>query len=178
MVAAPTDFPIECADLGRVYSSRRFFGTPQTKVAIEGLSLQVPKGIVFGLLGPNGAGKTTVVRILSTLLTPTSGEARILGMDVVTDAHRVRQKIGLVLGGERGLYGRLTGLENLLYFAGLNQLRPREAKNRANKYLSMLGLSDRANSPVSQYSRGMKQRLHLARGLLTEPSVIFLMSRP
>ena len=174
MATVPTEFPIECVDLGRVYSSRKLFGPSQSKVAIEGLSLQVPKGIVFGLLGPNGAGKTTVVRILSTLLTPTSGEARVLGMDVVKDAHKVRQRIGLVLGGERGLYGRLTGMENLLYFAGLNQLRPSVAKKRANKYLSMLGLSDRADSPVSQYSRGMKQRLHLARGLLTEPSVIFL----
>ncbi len=78
------------------------------------------------------------------------------------------------MGGEKGLYGRLTGLENLLHFDGLNQLSPREAGRRADKYLSMMGLSDRADSLVSQYSCGMKQRLHLPRGLLTEPSVIFL----
>ena len=169
-----TEYAVECEGLGRVYRSRSLMGQKQEVTALEDLSLQIPKGVVFGLLGPNGAGKTTTVRILSTLLTPTSGHARVLGYDVVRQAGQVRRHIGLVLGGDRGLYGRLTGKQNLRYFAALNHMSPKEAGRRTEELLNQVGLVDSANTLVERYSRGMKQRLHIARGLLTDPSVIFM----
>ncbi len=165
---------VECIGLGRTYTHRSLTGAKQVTVALQDLSLTIPKGVVFGLLGPNGAGKTTTVKILSTLLTPTSGTALVEGYDVVKDDGRVRERIGLVLGGERGLYGRLTGYENLRYFAALNHIKPGHAKQRAMEMLDVVGLGERGNTLVEEYSRGMRQRLHLARGLLTEPSVVFM----
>ena len=167
---------IECEGLGRVYTGRRGLrrGPAQQTVALEDLDLAVRKGSVFGLLGPNGAGKTTTVRILSTLLTPTFGVARVLGKDVVRDAGVVRRHIGLVLGGDRGLYTRISGRENLLYYAALNRMDRRTARERAVELLETVGLADASELPVEQYSRGMKQRLHIARGLLTEPDVLFM----
>jgi len=143
-------------------------------VALDNLSFTVPKGIVFGLLGPNGAGKTTTIRILATLLTPNSGTARVFGFDVVREAGQVRKRIGLILSGERGLYGRLTGTENLRYFAALNHLGSRQARQRVRDVLEIVGLSAAQDRPVEQYSRGMKQRLHVARGLLADPELIFM----
>jgi ABC-2 type transport system ATP-binding protein len=164
----------ECSDLRRVYSSRGLIGKRQETVALDGVTLEIPGRSVFGLLGPNGAGKTTTVRILSTLLTPTSGAARVMGFDVVREAAQVRKHIGLILGGERGLFGRLTGRENLQYYAAINHMSPSEANKRADSLLKLVGLKERGNSLVEQYSRGMKQRLHIARGLLTDPGVIFM----
>jgi len=164
----------ECDNLGRVYSSRSLLGRPQETVALKDLSLRIPQRTVFGLLGPNGAGKTTTVRVLATLLTPTSGRARVLGHDVVRQPKEVRKRIGLILGGDRGLYGRLTGRENLLYFGALNHMSSRDAGRRADELLEVVGLADRPKSLVEQYSRGMKQRLHIARGLMADPEVIFM----
>ena len=165
---------IQCENLRRVYVSRGLLGGKQEVQALDGLNLTVPRGVVFGLLGPNGAGKTTTVRILTTLLTPTSGSARVLGYDVDKQAGEVRKHIGFIFGGERGLYGRLTGKENLRYFAALNHMNPGVASRRSDEMLALVGLSERANSKVEGYSRGMKQRLHIARGLLTDPEVIFM----
>ena len=165
---------IECDALRRVYRERTLLGGVKENVAVADVSLQVPAGVVFGLLGPNGAGKTTTVRVLATLLAPTSGAARVLGFDVLRQGTEVRRRIGLILGGERGLYWRLTGKENLVYFASLNGIGPREAGRRADEQLERVGLAERGNSKVEQYSRGMKQRLHIARGLLTNPDVIFM----
>jgi len=169
-----TSWAIECDRLRRVYRERSVFGGGKETVAVDEVSVQVPPGIVFGLLGPNGAGKTTTVRVLATLLAPTAGAARVLGFDVLRQASQVRRRIGLILGGDRGVYWRLTGRENLIYFGALNGLGPREAGRRADMLLERVGLSPRANSKVEQYSRGMKQRLHIARGLLTDPDVIFM----
>ena len=164
---------VVCDGLGRVYRSG-ILGRGAATVALEDLSIEVPVGVVFGLLGPNGAGKTTTVRILSTLLTPTSGRAEVMGFDVETEAQRVRRQIGLVLGGERGLYGRLTGLENLRYFASLGHMGRGEGIREAGPVLERVGLADAADTRVERYSRGMKQRLHVARGLLTRPRVLLL----
>ena len=164
---------IECIALGRTYTSG-FPGRLRSVTALDGVDLQIPQGVVFGLLGPNGAGKTTMVRILATLLAPTAGSARVLGLDVMKETSKVRQAIGLVLGGERGLYGRLSGRENLQYFGAINRLSPKEADSRADELLEHLGLKDAAKTTVDRYSRGMKQRLHIARGLMTNPEVIFL----
>ncbi|MFN8531933.1 MAG: ATP-binding cassette domain-containing protein [Dehalococcoidia bacterium] len=165
---------VVCDHLSRVYRTRNLRGQLKETIALENLSLQIPRGSIYGLLGPNGAGKTTTVRILATLLMPTAGHAFVLDHDVVKDAAVVRQNIGLVLGGERGHYGQLTGRENLLYHAALNLMAPREAERRANLMLELVGLTGSADSLVDEYSRGMKQKLHLARGLLTDPAVLFL----
>ena len=143
-------------------------------VALNGLSLDVAQGEFFGLLGPNGAGKTTTIKILTTLLIPTTGSATVLGKDVVRDAKQVRREIGFVFGGERGLYYRLSARDNLRYFAELYAVTPREIGPRVEELLGMVGLTDRADENVEGYSRGMKQRLHLARTLIHRPKVLFL----
>jgi ABC-2 type transport system ATP-binding protein len=165
---------IECSGVRRIYSTRTFFGKKQETVALQDLNFVVPKGICYALLGPNGSGKTTTIRILSTLLTPSAGEARVLGFDCVKDASKVRGKIGLILGGERGLYGRLTGAENLRYFGALNNLNRTQIQKRVKETIELVGLTEAADRPVEQYSRGMRQRLHIARGLLIDPEVVYM----
>lgn len=165
---------VECTNLNRVYTSRNVMGRRRDFTALKDLSLEIPKGAVFGLLGPNGAGKTTTVRILSTLLTPTSGTAKVLGYDVVSQSKQVRRNTGFILGGERGLYGRITGEQNMRFFAALNHINPSDARRRTEQLLARVGLTEHAKTPVENYSRGMKQRLHIARGLLTDPPVLFM----
>lgn len=173
-MATTSTTAVECINLSRTYSSRSVMGRRRDFVALKEINLEIPKGTVFGLLGPNGAGKTTTVRILSTLLTPTSGTARVLGFDVESEAKQVRRNTGFILGGERGLYGRITGEQNMRFFAALNHIRPRDAKRRIDLLLDRVGLTEHAKTPVENYSRGMKQRLHVARGLLTDPPVLFM----
>jgi ABC-2 type transport system ATP-binding protein len=143
-------------------------------LALRGVDLTIEPGELFGLLGPNGAGKTTMVKIFTTLLLPTSGAAKILGLDVVKEAWAIRKRIGFVFGGERGLYWRLSGLDNLRYFADLYQVPPDVSRRRIAQLLETLDLKGREHDKVEGYSRGMKQRLHLARGLLNQPEVLFL----
>jgi ABC-2 type transport system ATP-binding protein len=154
----------------RVYEPRR---RPRV-VALDGITLAVPEGEIHGLLGPNGAGKTTLVKILSTVLVPTSGHARVLGHDVVEDTSAVRPLIGIVFGGERGLYGRLTARQNLEYWAALYKLPSGLGRERSQRLLERVGLAGKADERVETYSRGMKQRLHLARGLIGDARVLFL----
>jgi ABC-2 type transport system ATP-binding protein len=142
--------------------------------AVRGIDFQVPEGELFGLLGPNGAGKTTTIKMLITLLIPTAGSARVLGLDVVEQAHEVRKRIGYVFGGERGVYERLSGYDNLRYFAELYGVPPGEQRPRIEYLLEVVGLKGREHERAEGYSRGMKQRLHVARGLLHDPDVIFL----
>src|SRR5678815_4183629 len=142
--------------------------------AVRGIDFQVREGELFGLLGPNGAGKTTTIKMLITLLIPTAGTARVLGIDVVKNAHEVRKRIGYVFGGDRGVYERLSGYDNLRYFAELYGVPPAEQKRRIEELLELVGLRGREHERAEGYSRGMKQRLHVARGLLHDPEVIFL----
>jgi ABC-2 type transport system ATP-binding protein len=143
-------------------------------MAVEDVSFAIKSGELFGLLGPNGAGKTTTVKMLATLLIPTKGTAFVLGYDVVKDAQEVRKHIGFIFGGERGLYWRLSGIDNLRYFASLYGVEPDVSKKRIPYLLEMVGLKDRGNERVEGYSRGMKQRLHVARTLLHDPEILFL----
>ena len=124
--------------------------------------------------GPYGVGKTSTVKVLMTVLLPTSGTARILGYDVVVDAQAGRRSIGVILGGDAGLYARLSGKNNLLLFADLYQIPYRRQKARVAELLEMVGLSDAEDRRVETYSRGMKQRLHIARGLLHDPDVVIM----
>ena len=143
-------------------------------VAVEDISFEVQPGELFGLLGPNGAGKTTTVKMLTTLLIPTGGTAHVLGYDVVKQAESIRPRIGFIFGGERGLYWRLSAIDNLRYFASLYQLEPEVTKQRIPYLLELVGLADRGKEKVEGYSRGMKQRLHIARTLLNDPELLFL----
>src|SRR2546421_6097769 len=167
---------IEARDLWRTYKTTTGSLRRRTVVveAVRGVSFEVGEGELFGLLGPNGAGKTTTIKMLITLLIPTAGKARVLGLDVVEDAREVRKRIGYVFGGERGVYERLSGYDNLRYFAELYGVPPREQRSRIELLLEMVGLKGREHERAEGYSRGMKQRLHVARGLLHDPDVVFL----
>ena len=167
---------IEAIELRRTYRTttgilRR---RPLEVEAVRGISFEVAEGELFGLLGPNGAGKTTTIKMLITLLLPTAGEARVLGYDVVHDPREVRKRIGYVFGGDRGLYERLSGLDNLRYFAELYGVTGRRQKQRIGEVLELVGLTGRDQERVEGYSRGMRQRLHIARGILHDPQVVFL----
>jgi ABC-2 type transport system ATP-binding protein len=142
--------------------------------AVRGVDLDVGEGELFGLLGPNGAGKTTTIKMLITLLAPTAGTARVLGFDVIEDSQRVRERIGYAFGGDRGLYDRLSGYDNLRYFAELYRVPAREQRRRIEELLELVGLNGRERERVEGYSRGMRQRLHIARGILHDPPVVFL----
>ncbi len=143
-------------------------------LALRNVDLQVNTGELFGLLGPNGAGKTTLMKILSTLILPTSGRARIHGYDVVKQDRQIRKIIGYVISEERSFYWRLTGRQNLLFFATMDNLSPREADRRLAELLELVGLADEADVPFRNYSKGMRSRLAIARALLSVPEVLFL----
>ena len=163
---------VEVDEITRVFEPRRKRDT--RVVALDHVSLGIPEGEIHGLLGPNGAGKTTLVKILSTVLLPTSGRALVLGHDVVAETRAVRPLIGIVFGGERGLYTRLTARQNLEYWGALYRLPTRVVKDRTRTLLERVGLTERADQRVEEYSRGMRQRLHLARGLIADARVLFL----
>ncbi|HLB63436.1 MAG TPA: ABC transporter ATP-binding protein [Anaerolineales bacterium] len=167
---------VEVRSLRRVY--RTTIGVLRRKakevVAVDDISFSLRPGELFGLLGPNGAGKTTTVKMLTTLLIPTGGTALILGKDVVHQADEIRARIGFIFGGERGLYWRLSGIDNLRYFASLYHVEPAVARKRIASLLELVGLADRGKEKVEGYSRGMMQRLHIARTLLHDPEVLFL----
>jgi ABC-2 type transport system ATP-binding protein len=143
-------------------------------VAVKDVSFEVDYGELFGLVGPNGAGKTTTIKMLTTMLIPTSGKATVLGYDVQKNVTKVREKIGIVLGGERGLYTRVNAIDNLRYFADLYGVPASVRDKRIKELLEFMGLWDRARDRVETFSKGMKQRLHLARGLINDPELIFM----
>ncbi len=166
---------IDVSGLGRTFRSRSGLRRTEKIVeAVRGISFQVERGELFGLLGPNGAGKTTTIKMLITLLLPTSGRIEVLGHDVVARPREVRRRVGYVFGGDRGLYERLSGLDNLRYFAELYAVPAREQRARIGELLELVGLTGRERERVEGYSRGMRQRLHIARGLLHRPEILFL----
>lgn len=169
-------YAVEVFDLKKRYPKK--IPLPLRKVewveAVKGISFKVKKGELFGLLGPNGAGKTTTIKMLTTLLEPTEGEAKILGYDIRKDAREIRKRINLVAEGERTLYWRLSAYENLKYFARIYYVPKREEKERIEELLRLVGLWERKDDLVMNYSRGMKQRLAIAKALINDPEVLFL----
>jgi ABC-2 type transport system ATP-binding protein len=160
---------ISVRDLVRDYET-----TGSVRNALRGITFDVSYGEVVGLLGPNGAGKTSCVRILSTLLLPTSGRAFIDSIDVVRHPKRVQRLCGISFGGDTGLYGRLSARDNLRFFGTMYGMHGRLLSERAAQVLATVGLHDRAKDRVETFSRGMRQRLHLARSLLHDPPVLLL----
>ena len=146
----------------------------QWTVAVDGITLDIHAGEIFGLLGPNGAGKTTTIKMLCTLLEPTSGAARVNGYDVTKQADLVRQSLGAVLKGERSIYWKLTGRENLEYFAALYHIPKAAARKRIEDLLTRFDLQDKADEYVERYSSGMKQRLAIAKAMIANPPVLLL----
>ncbi|MGH9213672.1 MAG: ATP-binding cassette domain-containing protein [Acidimicrobiales bacterium] len=161
---------IEIRNLSRTYERK---GKPDIQ-ALKAIDLSIPQGEVHGLLGPNGAGKTTLCKILCTILLPSAGTASVLGHDVVAEAARVKSSLGIVFGGERGLYDRLTARQNLWFWTSLYGLSGATRRTRVAELLERVGLTERADEKVQSLSRGMKQRLHLARGLVSDPGVLIL----
>jgi ABC-2 type transport system ATP-binding protein len=156
---------------------RRFLARKEPKTmftAVNGVDLQIERGEIFGLLGPNGAGKSTTIRMLCTLLEPTSGTARVNGFDIVKQANDVRRSLGTVLAGERSIYWKLSGRENLEYFAALYHIPPAVAKKRVEELIERMEIKDRANELVEKYSTGMRQRIAIAKALLARPPILLL----
>ncbi|MBU1695076.1 MAG: ABC transporter ATP-binding protein [Verrucomicrobia bacterium] len=141
--------------------------------AVDGVSLEIKPGELFGLLGPNGAGKTTLVKMLCTLILPDGGRAEVNGYDL-SDEARVKASIGFVSGEERSFYWRLSGRQNLEFFAALHGLSAGEAKQRIHHLAEWLELGEFLDRRFDRYSSGMKQRLGIARGLLNDPQILFL----
>ena len=171
------NYAVETQDLGRVYKIRGNKKERQERkelVALENVNLTVERGELFGLLGPNGAGKTTLIKILTTLLAPTSGWARVATHDVNLNPHRVRPLINMVSGGEASGYGLLTVRENLWMFSQFYGMDSQEANRRITELLTLVGLQDRMNTKSSDLSTGLRQKMNIVRGFLTDPEVLFL----
>lgn len=162
-------------NLGRIYkirSSKKH--DPKELVALHDVNLEICQGELFGLLGPNGAGKTTLIKVLTTLLAPTTGHASVAGYDVMQEPEKVRTHINMVSGGEASGYGLLTVRENLWMFAQFYGISTKIANQRIKELLEIVGLSDRMNSKSSDLSTGLRQKMNIVRGFLTDPEVLFL----
>ncbi len=169
MSTASSGPAVEAHGLRRVYKAK-----PDPVVALDGVDLEVPAGELFGLLGPNGAGKTTLIKILTTLLLPTSGTARVAGFDVVTEANRIRRVMNMVSGGEQSGYGILLVREQLWMFSQFYGLGTREGWRRTDELIELVGLHEQRLQRVSALSTGQRQKLNLARGLVNDPWILFL----
>jgi ABC-2 type transport system ATP-binding protein len=165
----PDDLAIHARAVTRVYKAK-----PQPVTALGGVDLDVEPGEFFGLLGPNGAGKTTLIKILTTLLIPTSGTARVAGFDVVNETAKIRRVINIVSGGEQSGYGLLTTREQLWMFSQFYGLTQRDGWKRVDELIEITGLNEQRDQKVRTLSTGQRQKLNFARGLLNDPWVLFL----
>jgi len=172
-----SNLAVETQSLGRIY---KIHGNTKEKnvrkelIALQDVNLQVRQGELFGLLGPNGAGKTTLIKILTTLLAPTSGRARVAGFDVAKEPSKVRPLINMVSGGESSGYGLLTVRENLWMFSQFYGLPSKQSYERIDALLKLVGLEDRIHTKSSDLSTGLRQKMNIVRGFLTDPQVLFL----
>jgi ABC-2 type transport system ATP-binding protein len=142
--------------------------------AVDGISFDVKRGEIFGLLGQNGAGKTTTIKMLTTLLAPTSGKCEVLGYKTFGEEKKIRSKINFIFGGEMGVYRRLSARDNLRYFSNLYLIPQKEQEERIENILKLVDLADRADDLAETYSKGMIQRLQIARGLINDPEILFM----
>lgn len=169
---------IKIKNLQKVYDVKRrqsfFHSTREKVVAVKDISLRIDKGQIVGLLGINGAGKTTTIKMLTTLIEPTNGSYSFDGIDAIVRPDLVKRQINMIAGGERMIYWRLTAYENLWYYGQLYGIDNTLLKKRIEQLLHIVGLEDKADLPVETYSKGMKQRLQIARGLINDPKYIFL----
>ena len=169
------DFAIRTEKLGRVYQIRGGKKSePRSLVALNDINLEVHPGELFGLLGPNGAGKTTLIKILTTLLAPSTGHAWVAGFDVADQPDKVRPCINMVSGGETSGYGLLTVRENLWMFSQFYGMSSLDANAKIKQLLEVVGLSDRVNAKSSDLSTGLRQKMNIVRGFMTDPDVLFL----
>lgn len=175
-------FAIETKELGRIYKIRGGKKGKKKKVkteekelvALNNFNIEIERGELFGLLGPNGAGKTTLIKILTTLLAPSSGVAKVAGYDVSKDPEQIRPRINMVSGGESSGYGLLTVRENLWMFAQFYGIPSKIANKRIKELLEIVGLGDRLNTKSSDLSTGLRQKMNIVRGFMTDPEVLFL----
>ena len=170
--------PVRTDKLSKTYEVRArkgiFKSEKRSVEALKGVSLEVNEGEIFGLLGPNGAGKTTLIKMLTTLLIPTSGDAWINGYNVIREENKVRASVGCMLMGERGLYWKLTGRENLEYFGALYHLDPPARRKRANQIIDLLKLGEIAERMVESYSSGQKMNLAFGKALINDAPLLVL----
>ena len=169
---------IKINNVSKVYETKEgknlFRKVKMRKTAVDGLNMQIEKGKIVGLLGVNGAGKTTTIKMISTLLEPSSGEITIDGDDVVRDRMRLKKRVNMIAGGERMIYWRLSGRENLIYFGQLYGIEKGLLENRIDELVKLVGLEKSIDIPVERYSKGMKQRLQIARGMINDPDYLML----
>jgi ABC-2 type transport system ATP-binding protein len=165
----PDDLAIHARAVTRVYKAK-----PDPVTALGGVDLDVEPGEFFGLLGPNGAGKTTLIKILTTLLLPTSGTAHVAGFDVVNETAKIRRVINIVSGGEQSGYGLLTSREQLWMFSQFYGLTQRDGWKRVDELIEITGMTEQRDQKVRTLSTGQRQKLNFARGLLNDPWVLFL----
>src|SRR5512137_2007386 len=169
------NFAIRTEKLGRTYKIRGGKKSePHRLVALNDINLEIQPGELFGLLGPNGAGKTTLIKILTTLLAPTTGRAWVSGYDVTDEPEEVRPRINMVSGGEASGYGLLTVRENLWMFSQFYGLPSAVANQNIKHLLEVVGLTDRMNTKSSDLSTGLRQKMNIVRGFMTDPDVLFL----
>lgn len=170
---------IQAENIGKTFirkDKKHFWsrGKTEQKEAVKNVTIQVKPGEIVGLLGINGAGKTTTIKMLTTMISPTSGRISVDGIDAVKNPFAVKKIINLITGGERNIYWRLTARENLDYFGSLYGIPRNELNKQIDRCLQIVQLSDNADIPVEKFSKGMKQRLQIARGLINDPKYIFL----
>lgn len=167
---------IEVKDLRREYVTYKgvLHRKREVVAAVRGIDFEVNKGEIFGLLGQNGAGKTTTIKMLTTLLAPTSGVCRVLGCNTFGQEKQIRGRINFIFGGEMGVYRRLSGRDNLRYFANLYLLKSEVREKRIDEILELVELTEAADRLAETYSKGMIQRLQIARGLINDPEILFM----
>src|SRR5947209_819259 len=177
-------YAVETRDLTRVFAGKKkhWWRKPKPNeeesrgpvTALDGVSLQIRDGELFGMLGPNGAGKTTLIKILATLLLPTSGQAFVAGHDVAKDPFPIRQRINMVSGGETSGYGLLTARENVWMFSQFYGVPSKVSKARIDELMHTFGLWDKRDAKVRTLSSGQRQKMNMVRGFVTDPEILFL----